>query len=123
MAAMAAMAAAVAAAAAAAVTAGTAAETQRQTPKNVLYFICDDLRPEFLAGYGQKVMITPNIDKLAEGALVFDKAYCSVAVCSPSRNSFSKLVEMLLRSRVGSFTHLTGSLIFSVVQRWTTENV
>ena len=57
-------------------------------PFNVLYFICDDLRPEFLAAYDQKVMITPTIDKLASEALVFDKAYCSVAVCSPSRNSF-----------------------------------
>jgi iduronate 2-sulfatase len=55
---------------------------------NVLYFVCDDLRPEFLAAYDQKVMITPTLDKLANEALVFDKAYCSVAVCSPSRNSF-----------------------------------
>ena len=40
-------------------------------------------RPEFLASYDQKVMITPNMDKLAAEALVFDKAYCSVAVPPP----------------------------------------
>ena len=70
---------------AAAAAAVTSAAAQQQ---NVLYFICDDLRPEFLAAYDQKVMITPAMDKLASEALVFDKAYCSVAVCSPSRNSF-----------------------------------
>ena len=65
--------------------AATAATTIKM---NVLYFVCDDLRPEFLAAYDQKVMITPALDQLASEALVFDKAYCSVAVCSPSRNSF-----------------------------------
>ena len=55
---------------------------------NVLYFVADDLRPEFLAAYDQKVMITPALDKIASEGLVFDHAYCSVAVCSPSRNSF-----------------------------------
>ena len=88
-----------------------AAATTAQQQYNVLYFLADDLRPvsklperrircqislsywlnhsmqEFLAAYDQKVMITPNIDKLASEALVFDKAYCNVAVCSPSRNS------------------------------------
>jgi hypothetical protein len=58
-------------------------------PLSVLYFVCDDLRPGFLAAYDQKVMITPTLDKLASEALVFDKAYCSVAVCSPSRNRSS----------------------------------
>jgi arylsulfatase A-like enzyme len=74
---------------AAAAAAVTSAAAQQQ---NVLYFICDDLRPEFLAAYDQKVMITPAMDKLASEALVFDKAYCSVAVCSPSRNSFMRAV-------------------------------
>lgn len=55
---------------------------------NVLYFVADDLRPEFLDAYDQKVMITPAVDRLAEEALVFELAYCSVPVCSPSRNSF-----------------------------------
>eukprot|EP01047_Picozoa_sp_COSAG01_P005331 COSAG01_NODE_181_length_22873_cov_12.951392_9_plen_364_part_00 len=55
---------------------------------NVLYFVVDDLRPEFLGAYGQKGMLTPNVDKLASEALVFNNAYCQQAVCGPSRASF-----------------------------------
>eukprot|EP00729_Bicosta_minor_P026390 gene26390-17568_t len=43
--------------------------------KNVLYFIADDLRPEFAAPYWQKQMITPNVDKLAASGLTFTNAY------------------------------------------------
>ena len=32
-------------------------------------------------------VITPNLDKLAEEGLVFDRAYCTVGVCVPSRSS------------------------------------
>ena len=55
---------------------------------NVLYFIVDDLRPEFMAAYGQSQMLTPNVDKLAEAGTVFRNAHCQQAVCGPSRASF-----------------------------------
>ena len=55
---------------------------------NVLYFIADDLRPEFLGPYGQVQLKTPNVDKLASEGLVFNAAYCQQAVCGPSRASF-----------------------------------
>lgn len=57
------------------------------TAKNVLYLLVDDLRPQ-LSIYGQKVMHTPNVEKLAKRGMVFDNAYCQIAVCSPSRMSF-----------------------------------
>ncbi len=55
---------------------------------NVLYFVADDFRPEMMAAYGQTQMLTPNLDKLAKGGLVFNTAYCQQAVCGPSRASF-----------------------------------
>ena len=55
---------------------------------NVLFIVVDDLRPEINLTYGHPVISTPNIDKLASQALVFDRAYCQEAVCAPSRNSF-----------------------------------
>ncbi|XP_062507887.1 iduronate 2-sulfatase-like [Corticium candelabrum] len=55
--------------------------------KNVLYFVIDDLRPQ-LGAYDQHETYTPNIDKLAKQALVFERAYCQQSVCAPSRNSF-----------------------------------
>ena len=59
------------------------AEAQR---KNVLFIAIDDLRTE-LGTYGQSVVHSPNIDSLAASSLVFERAYCQVAVCSPSRTS------------------------------------
>ena len=52
--------------------------------RNVLYFLVDDLRPQ-LSIYGQTQMHTPNVEKLAKRGMVFDNAYCQIAVCSPSR--------------------------------------
>lgn len=52
---------------------------------NILFIAVDDLRPE-LGCYGNPVL-TPNIDQLARKGLVFDRAYCQQAVCSPTRSS------------------------------------
>ena len=54
--------------------------------KNVLFFAVDDLRPE-LGAYGHKQVLSPSIDSLASKSLVFERAYCQIAFCSPSRAS------------------------------------
>ncbi|GAA4455704.1 sulfatase [Novipirellula rosea] len=53
---------------------------------NVLFIAIDDLRPE-LGCYGSEIAITPNLDKLASDGLLFNRAYCQEAICSPSRAS------------------------------------
>eukprot|EP00095_Tigriopus_kingsejongensis_P007620 maker-scaffold2178_size19279-snap-gene-0.0 protein:Tk07620 transcript:maker-scaffold2178_size19279-snap-gene-0.0-mRNA-1 annotation:"hypothetical protein" len=53
---------------------------------NILFIAVDDLRPE-LGCYGSEIAITPNFDRLAKQSMLFERAYCQEAICSPSRAS------------------------------------
>ena len=60
------------------------AETARKP--NILFIAVDDLRPE-LGCYGRDYIKSPNIDRIAKDGMVFNRAYCQQAVCSPTRSS------------------------------------
>jgi iduronate 2-sulfatase len=53
---------------------------------NVLFIAVDDLRPEFGA-YGASYIKSPNLDRIAQAGITFNRAYCQQAVCSPTRSS------------------------------------
>ena len=53
---------------------------------NVLFIAIDDLRCT-VGCLGDKIAVTPNMDRLAREGTVLLKAYCQQAVCNPSRAS------------------------------------
>ncbi len=59
---------------------------QKKSKPNILFIAVDDLKPE-LGCYGNQLIKTPNIDRLAKMGTVFAKNYCQQAVCGPSRAS------------------------------------
>lgn len=54
---------------------------------NVLILLSDQHNKKVLGFEDHPDVITPNLDKLADESLIFDKAYCTVGVCTPSRSS------------------------------------
>ena len=57
-----------------------------QGRRNILFIAIDDLRST-VGCLGDKIALTPNMDKLAGEGIVFLNAYCQQAVCNPSRAS------------------------------------
>jgi len=59
----------------------------RQHAKNVLFIIVEDLK-NVMGCYGNPLVHTPNLDRLARKGTIFDRTYCQYPVCNPSRTSF-----------------------------------
>lgn len=64
---------------------------------NILFITSDDLGLQ-LGCYGETLIQTPNLDRLADGSVKFEIAYVAQASCSPSRSAMF----------TGLHTHSTG---------------
>jgi arylsulfatase A-like enzyme len=56
-------------------------------PPNLLLIWTDEQRDDTMACYGNTFIQAPNLNRIAEGAFVFEHAYCTQPVCTPSRAS------------------------------------
>lgn len=72
-----------------------------QTKPNVLWIIGEDVSPD-IGCYGNKVVHTPHIDKLAGEGVRFDQAFATCPVCSPAR---SALHSGMYQTSIGAHNH------------------
>ena len=52
---------------------------------NVLYLMCDQFRYDCIGALGNKIIQTPNLDRLVQRGLAYTNAYSSCPVCVPAR--------------------------------------
>lgn len=86
------------------------------TRPNILLICSDQHNPAITGCYGNEVVDTPSIDRLARDGAIFDAAYCSQPICVPSRMSFMTgryphAIEVfsngdVLDSRIPTFAHV-----------------
>lgn len=57
------------------------------TPLNVIYILTDQHRWNALGCYGNRIVQTPHIDRLADEGVRFLHAYTPTAICGPARAS------------------------------------
>ncbi len=89
--------------------AANAAET---SAKNAVLIVADDLG--FQAGcYGNKIIKTPNIDRLAAEGVRFTRGHCTTASCSASR---SVLMSGMQNHAIGHYGHAHGNNHFSTYE-------
>ena len=57
-----------------------------ERPPNIIFIMADDMGYGDLGCYGQTLIETPNIDRLASEGIRFTQAYAGGSVCTPSRS-------------------------------------
>ncbi|MEM8894243.1 MAG: arylsulfatase [Bacteroidota bacterium] len=59
---------------------------QADNKPNIIFIMADDLGYGSLGAYGQQVIKTPNIDRLAAEGMKFTQCYSGSSVCAPARS-------------------------------------
>jgi choline-sulfatase len=55
---------------------------------NVVWVCADDFTPDVCGAYGNRLVRTPCLDRLASQGIRFDRAFCTCPLSTPSRQSF-----------------------------------
>jgi len=80
---------------------GAAGDAGAQERPNIVWIVVEDMSCHF--GYqGETAVKTPNVDRLAREGAVFDAAYVTCPVCSPSR---SAMVTGMYQTTIGAHNH------------------
>src|SRR5688572_20301684 len=71
---------------------------------NVVWIVVDDMSANF-GCYGEKLIQTPHVDRLAREGTRFSRAFVTAPVCSPCR---SALITGMYQTSIGAHQHRSG---------------
>ncbi len=71
---------------------------------NILWIIVDDMSANF-STYGETLIETPHVDRLARNGVRFTNAYVTAPVCSPNRSAF---ITGMYQTSIGAHHHRSG---------------
>ena len=67
---------------------------------NILFIMSDDHAYQAISAYNDKLIQTPNIDKIAQEGILFSNASVTNSICAPSRATIL----------TGKFSHINGKV-------------
>ncbi|HYI28263.1 MAG TPA: sulfatase-like hydrolase/transferase, partial [Bradyrhizobium sp.] len=79
-------------------------EARVATRPNILWFVVDDMSAHFSC-YGESVIQTPHVDRLAREGTKFTIAFVTAPVCSPCR---SAMITGMYQTSIGAHHHRSG---------------
>ncbi|NRB64596.1 MAG: sulfatase [Saprospiraceae bacterium] len=80
-------------------------ELETSGPPNILFVMTDDHAFQAISAYGSNLIETPNIDRLAQEGMLFERAFVTNSICAPSRATIL----------TGQFSHRNGLVDNGVV--------
>jgi hypothetical protein len=81
--------------------------TIAQSKPNILFLLADDFSYPYTSVYGDKIVKTPNIDKIAKQGVKFTNAYAASPSCTPSR---AGMLTGMYPHKLGEGVNLVGKL-------------
>jgi arylsulfatase A-like enzyme len=68
------------------------------TQPNLVFIMSDDHAAHAISAYGSRINTTPHLDRLADGGMRLDAAFCTNSICAPSRAAIL----------TGTYNHVNG---------------
>ncbi len=79
----------------------TAAAEDTKSQPNILWITCEDISPD-LGSYGDKLVKSPHLDRLAGQGCTYTRAFATSPVCSSSR---SAIITGIYATTLGTHHH------------------
>jgi arylsulfatase A-like enzyme len=62
--------------------------TFAQQRPNIIYIMSDDHDADAISAYNKKLTSTPNIDRIANEGILFNRCFVGNSICSPARATY-----------------------------------